>query len=340
MDTPPEVSSWMKDRQLETLKSRRLVLGGILGLAAWRLGAQLPVASQKPGSIIVPFPAGHDSDVLARILADLLEASLGSKFVVEDIPGAGGILAANQFLKRPRDGSVLLLGHSGLVCNVPLLAKTPLGFEPQVDFVPVCMLSRTPFLMAAGRDHRANDLNELKYLAKAEGDPLMFSSSDPGSGSHIAGVAILRRLGITGSNIPYRDSRQAAIDVSEGRVPVGIFSWQLIAGLVRGERLKVLALLSDTPLPAAPNIPTLVDQGFGGFDFHGWYGLFVAQGAPQASIEELERQFRSFQGDHRLARVMKDIGAIPAFRNHNDSRRFIAEEIGRHKQILSELNLV
>jgi len=167
---------------------RRAIVGGLLAAAG--LLASRTASAQRSRSLIVPFTAGHDADVIARTIAQMLADGFGQSFIVENLRGAGGVLAGRELLKRAADGTTLLLGHAGLICNTPLLSKVPIGFDPQADFVPICVISRTPFLVVARFDFAANNLAGLQQSRTGQSEPLLFASSDVGSGTHIAGELI------------------------------------------------------------------------------------------------------------------------------------------------------
>ncbi len=280
----------MHGSSLNSSISRRVALTGLLALAASRQAARAWSPADGVRSLIVPFSAGSLADIAARKYADLFGKSGASPFVVENFPGAGGVIATQQLMKRPRDGKTLLWGTSGIVCVAPLLSKAPLEFDPRIDFVPVCTLTRTPFVLFAAKDFPASNLGDLQRMMSGAKEPISYAAADTGSANHVAGEVLLEKLGLKGLHIAHRQNQQAYLDVAQGRVSLGIFGWQNVSTLVESGRVKVLSVLSDTPLGAQPSLPTVQSQGFGNFEIEGWSGLFVAKGATDAVVAEQERQ--------------------------------------------------
>ena len=303
------------------------------------LPAAFSRAQDSATSVIVPFAAGSVADALTRRYAVLMGEAMGAPMVVENITGASGVVAAHQFLRRPADGKTLLMAHSGLVCNAPLLAASPLDFDPVADFVPVSIFIYSPFVLFAARDFPADNLQELQRLGHSQAGALTFAGADTGSANHIAAEVLLRRLGVRGTFVPYRNSQQSFIDVVEGRVDLGSYAWANIGPLVRAGRAKVLAVLANTPLTVAPEYSTVPAQGFGTFDVQGWMGVFVARGTPRAALLELERQTAFILQRKGYDDFIVKAGQEAAFRTHAESKEFIATEVERWKAILRQLKL-
>ena len=310
---------------------------GALATVPLAVRAQAPAAT---GSIIVPFSAGSVADVLARRFAALLAESTQTPYVTENAPGAQGVIAARAFLKRPPDGRTLLWGNSGLVCSTPLLAKPPLEFDPARDFVPVAIFINTPFVLFAGKDFPASNLAELQRVGREQKEPLTYVGGDTGGGNHVAAEVLWQRMGLRGTHIPYRNNQQAYIDVSEGRVQLGVFAWSNIAPLAASGKVKVLALMSDRPLAADPLLPTVRAQGFGSFDVQGWFGVFVPRGTPAPVVAELERQVRMTLRNRGYADFLAESGQEVVFRGHAEARAFIEAEVERYRTTLQQLKLI
>jgi tripartite-type tricarboxylate transporter receptor subunit TctC len=320
--------------------TRRTVLAGLAALAGEVAIGQTLRAAGSPRSIIVPFPAGFVTDALARRLAELFEEVHGVPFVVENLPGAGGVIAATQLLKRPADGRTLLLAHSGLVCNLPLLAETPLAFNPRQDLVAVCTLADTPPFAFVGKSYPAHSLRELQRVSRGADAPLLFATPAQGGAYHIAGLVLMEKLGIKAEHVPYRDGNQLLADVSEGRVAVGIHSWDTIAPFYQAGRIAVLCSFSEAPFAFAPQVPTPASAGITGVDINGWVGLFVAKGSPPAAVAEYAREVAGFFRTRSLAAFLTARGIHPGYRDPEASKAFVEAEIHRYEQLLRTYGLV
>jgi len=327
---------------------RRSVLAalGALGgaaAAAERTGAS--PAERADGApplreLIVPISAGSGSDVLARRLANLLEARTGTRFLVVNLPGAGGIVAAGQLLRSPPEEAALLLGNSGLILRAPLLAKPPPVFDTLRDLVPVALVMRAPAVLVASRSVPIRDLHELRSHARREGGTIQYACGDAGNAPHLAIETLLARLGIKGLHVAYRQLDQGVIDVVEGRVPVGCFNWQSVSAAVTSGRLGAIAVLGDERLAAAPSVATVPEQGFGAFDVKGWFGVFAARAvAPRVRAAD-EASLRAVLEDDTMQRFVRGIGYEPAYLGSAAAARFIAEDFARTRAVLERLRLL
>jgi tripartite-type tricarboxylate transporter receptor subunit TctC len=312
-------------------------------LAAAAAATSLPSFSQvgsAPTTLIVPFSAGSQADILARKYSLHAAEGGGAPWLVENLPGAAGVLASRQLLKRPADGRSLLWGTSGVVCSAPVMANPPLEYDPTADFAPVCIFANSPFVLFVGKDSPANDLRGLQALARDAGVPLTYVGGDTGSANQIAAETLLRRLSARGTHIPYRNNQQAYIDVSEGRVQFGVFGYTNIAPLAKAGKVRILSVLSDRPLAADPQLPTVASQGLGAFDVKGWYGLFAARGTPDDALAQHERTMAEVLRTKGFADFLVDSGQEVAFRDRQAAAQFVEIETRRYRTVLKNLKLI
>lgn len=330
----------MKDETRQgSILRRTLLAGGLLGMATTGLRAQQSPLTEPPNFLIVPFSSGGSQDAIARRFAEALKRTSNTVFRVENLPGAGGIVAVNQLVDRPRDGRTLLWGSSGLICNTPLLSRSSTIFNPVSDFAAVCTLIKIPFLLFASNDFPASDLAELKKKVTAK-NTLTFSGGETGSANHIAGEVLLRNLGLNGLHVPYRQISQSVIDVAEGRVQLGISSWQNISPFLKDSRIKILSVLSDTHLPVARNLPTVSEQGFGNFDIEGWTGLFFAKGVSEKCILEYDTSVKSLLQNEDIISFVHALGCQITYRDHREAELFVIKDISKYKELLTKYSLI
>jgi tripartite-type tricarboxylate transporter receptor subunit TctC len=311
----------------------------LAGFISTELAAQPMAAATNLRTLISPFSPGSSSDVLARKLGGAVATRSNGVISVENHPGASGLLAVQQLLKLPRNGEAVLLANSGLVCNTPLLVKSPKGNNPQLDLVPVCIVAGAPFFLFANRQFSSGTLAELQSSHKDAAAGLTYAANDPGSANHVAGEVILRRLSIRGIHVPYKNSIQGVIDVVEGRVQVGVFGWQNISSFVKAGSLKVLALLANERLKVAPDIATVRGQGFGDFRIKGWHGLFAAREIPETSLQALDRLMHAVLRDYEMKQFIADIGFAPDYRGLADATEFVSAEIQKYRDLFQELKI-
>lgn len=307
--------------------------------ALWALGARAQPARAAVSSIVVPFAGGSTADLGARRFAQAAADAGGPPFVVENLPGASGVIATRELLRRPADGRSVLWANSGLVCTTPLLAPTPVGYDTTRDLVPACIFLRSPQLLFAARDFPADTLDDLRRLARRQQEPFTYVGADVGGANHLAGEVLFQRLGVRATFVPYRNNSHSMIDVAEGRVQLGIYVWNNLAPMLRGDRVKVLAVLSDTRLPAAPQYATVADQGLGAWEMQGWFGLFLPRDTPSAVVAEHERLMQQAQKHRDFMAFATESGQEFMWRGSRDAPAFVESEVERYRALLRRLKL-
>lgn len=322
------------------LLSRRRVLAGLAALTTVSLAAQEAASPTGLKTLISPFTSGSSADLLARRIAAAAASRFRSVVAVENHPGGSGLLAVQQLIKSPHNGETLLLANSGLICNTPLLVKPSKGLNPQTDLVPVCIVASAPFFLFAGRQFPAGNLVELQSAFANVPEGLSFAANEPGSANHVAGEVLLRQLKLAALHVPYKNSMQAVIDVAEGRVQVGVFSWQNLAALRQSGALRLLAVLANDRLMVAPDVLSVREQGFGPFTVKGWHGLFAPRDVPADALREQEQKLLPLLRDRDVTMFIGDIGFAPDPRGQAASSAFVATEIQRYRALFETLKLV
>ena len=241
----------------------------------------------KTMKIIVPYPAGGTSDILARLLAPKITEALGPNVVVENKPGATGNLGADWVAKAPPDGLTLLLADIGSLAIAPSVFAA-LPFDPTKDFAPVIMVAYSPHILAAHPSLPVKDAKELIALAKAKPNSLNFAISGLGGANHLAGIDFAMRTGIQWTYIPYKGGAQAIGDVMAGQAQV-LFNGMLATyPSVKGGKLKALAISSAKRFAAAPDIPTVAESaGLPGFETGSFQGIVAPAGTSADVVGKL-----------------------------------------------------
>jgi len=236
----------------------------------------------KPITMVVGFAAGGATDTAARIIAKKLGENLGLAVIVDNRAGAGGNIAHQQVANANADGSIILLGSVGPLCIAPhLVAK--LGYDPQKDLAPLTMGVSFPNVLVVHADVPAKTFAEFLALAKAKPGTLDYASTGVGSASHLAGELFKQRAGVDIVHVPYKGGGPAMIDLLAGRI-TAYYSTPSTAGPhLESGKLRALAVTGLTRLPAMPNVPTIAESGFPGFDATNWYA-FVAPGKTPKNI--------------------------------------------------------
>ena len=236
----------------------------------------------KQITMLVGFAAGGATDTAARIIAKKLGENLGLAIIVDNRPGAGGNIVHQQLANATPDGSVILLGSVGPLCIAPhLVAKLP--YDPQKDIAPLTMGVSFPNVLVVHAGVPAKTFAEFLALAKAKPGTLEYASTGIGSASHLAGEMFKQRAGIDMVHVPYKGGGPAMLDVLAGRI-TGYYSTYSTAGPhLESGKLRALAVTGLERLPTLPNVPTIAESGFPGFDASNWYA-FVAPGKTPKNI--------------------------------------------------------
>ncbi|SFK64520.1 tripartite tricarboxylate transporter substrate binding protein [Falsiroseomonas stagni] len=262
---------------------------GFAAMAAALLPASAARAQEwpaRPIRMIVPGTGGGGMDVIARVIADRMGSILGQPFVVENRAGAGGNIAVDAVAKAAPDGYTVLLGQTAhFAINPSLYARLP--FDTQRDFIPVVQLADAPNVVVVGEGSRHRTLQDVVAEARRTPEGLHLATPGNGTVSHLTGELFQGVAGIRFTHVPYRGAAAAVTDVIAGRVPLMMSSVPTALSNIRDGRLRAIAVSAARRSPVLPDIPTIGEQGFPGFDANTWYGLFVPAGTPAAVVQRL-----------------------------------------------------
>jgi len=243
----------------------------------------------RPVHIVVPFAAGTWVDAVTRVLADKLGEQAGQPVVVENRPGASGSLAANAVAKAPADGYTLLVG--GVFLTTLVAIEAPNAVDPLRAFVPVTRWTNAPILIVANPALEVRTLADLLARARREDGRLAYATSGIGTTPHLAAVMLTQRARATMLHVPYANTNAAIRDVVNGEVPVMITFTGTVDALIRSGRLTALAVTTRERSSAWPDVPTVEEQGFPGFDVSTWSGALAPIGTPPEVVAVLHDMF-------------------------------------------------
>lgn len=264
----------------------------------------------RPIRMIVPFTAGSTTDVIGRTVAEQLEKQLGQPVVVENRPGAGGVLGATTVASAAGDGYTVLVHSAAHLANQSLYPN--LKYDTLKDFAPVSMLASMPNVVVATNGREFKSLNDLVDRARAAPDQYTFGSSGSGSGAHIAGEKFKAAVGIQAIHVPYRGTPEAVNDVIAGRVDWFFLPLPLALPMVQAGKLSALAISADRRSASLPDVPTTAEAGFKDVDQQFWVGMFVPASTPPAILAKLhDATVRALGSDTTRARFA-NLGADPA----------------------------
>ena len=243
----------------------------------------------KPIRLLVGFAAGGPADISARVLADRFTEAWGKPVIVENVTGAAGNVATDRVAKAAPDGYTLLAAASATIVTNPSLYQK-LSFDPVKDLAPISQICFTPNLLVVPADLPVKNVAELVAYARAQPGKLTFGSAGVGTSQHLAGELFKTMAGIDIQHVPYRGIAAVMPDVLAGRLTMVFGNISAVLPLVREGKLRALAVTSPRRSAAVPDLPTMIEQGFAGFDSTAWFALMAPAGTPQPIIELLHRE--------------------------------------------------
>ena len=306
----------------------------LAGGAAAQTAADFPL---RPVKLVVPFAAGGPTDVVARILADLLAVRWGGQSVViENRPGAGTIVATAAVAKAPADGHTLLVGTNSLLINPAIGQKLP--YDTEKDLAAVSMVATQPVALVANKSFAAGTIPELVELAKKSPDPLNFTSPGPRGVGHLAGEMLKQRAGIAMTHVNYNGSAPALTDLIAGRVPLMFDIWHSAKRYVDSGDLKLIAGASAKRLPDAPQVPT-IDETYPGFDVMAFNAMVAPAGMPAPMLDKLSADIRAVVNSPEFAHKVRHLGIFPLGNTPRELDAWMRDQIVRWAEIAKASNI-
>jgi tripartite-type tricarboxylate transporter receptor subunit TctC len=279
-------------------------------LAAIALPGLARAQGARPLVIVVPFPPGGSSDLMARLIGERLSALLGRPVVVENHSGAGGRIAARQVESAPPDGTRLLLANTSVMAITPV-AFADAGYDP-LRFVPVAGAAEFAAGLASGPATRAATLGELTAWLRDRPREANLGVPAMGSLPHLTGIAYGRAIGVTPEIVPYRGGAPIAQDLAGGRLAVGIGAAADFAALHQGGQVRLLAVTGTRRAPGLADVPTFAEAGLTGFEANAWNGFFAPPGTPSSLTDPLAGAIRDALSDSALRARLEGVALIPA----------------------------
>ena len=280
---------------------------GIAALAASFAPAQAQNYPTRPITLVIPFAPGGSTTIVGRGIAEKMSELLGEKIIIDNRPGAGGTVGTRAVAKGEPDGYTLLLGYTGTLAIGPSLYKN-VGYDPRKDFAPVGMIGNAPNSLVVNPDFPAKTLAELIAYAKASPGKLNFGSAGAGTASHITGEYFARAAGITLVHIPYKGTGPALTDLLGGHIPIAFAPIPASHSNVAAGKLRALAVTSPGRSGLLPDVPTIAESGFPGFDASLYYGLAAPAGTPRAVIDKLNKALREALASEEVKRQLGNDG--------------------------------
>jgi tripartite-type tricarboxylate transporter receptor subunit TctC len=283
----------------------------------------------KPVRMIIPFAPGGTTDIVGRLLGQKLGENLGQQVIVENRAGAGGTVGSAIAAKSPADGYTIMLGVVSPLAIAVGLYGAKLPYNPATDFAPISLVTKVPQVFAVHPSVPVRNVKELIALAKRSPDKLSYASAGNGSTNHLVTELFKSASGIQIAHIPYKSAGPASVAAVSGEVDMVVAAPPALLTHIRSNRLRPLAVSSATRSPALPDVPTVMESGFPGFDATAWYAMVAPAGTPRAHIERLHSALvRTLKAPEVEQRMVAE-GARPESSTPDELGTFMRAEIVR-----------
>lgn len=270
------------------MKMARLV-AALVVTSLTTIAAAQDYPGNKPIKLVVPFPAGGGTDIFARVIGNKLAETLKWVVVVDNKPGAGGNIGIDAVAKSPPDGYTIGLGQtSNLAINPSLYAKLP--YDPLKDLVPIVLVADAPLVLVVPANSPFKTVADVVAAAKKKPGDVTFGSPGNGTVAHLTGELFQMAAGVKFQHIPYKGSAQALTDLMGGQVQVYMSSIPTALSHIKGGKLRALAVTSPKRAPSLPDVPTIAEAGYKGFDANTWFGLVAPAGTPAPIVTKINAE--------------------------------------------------
>ncbi|MBX9811996.1 MAG: tripartite tricarboxylate transporter substrate binding protein [Burkholderiales bacterium] len=316
------------------MNAQRVFISIILGIAAGATAAQNDYPN-RPVRMVVPFPAGGPTDIVARPLAQKLSESLGYQVIVDNRGGAGGVIGADNVAKSAPDGYTMLMGTVGTqAINVNLYQKLP--YDPLKDLLPVTLVAAAPVALVAHPSVPAGSVRDLLALAKSKPGALTFGSAGSGSPGHLSGEIFKSMTGAPIMHVPYKGSAPAVQDLVGGQITLMFDPVQSVLTYVKSGRIKAIAVSGAKRSKVLPEVPTIAEAGVPGYETTAWWGVAVPAKTPDAIVKRLHAEIVKALAVPAVHGRMQEIGIEPIGAGPAEFAAFQKTEIAKWGKAVRE----
>ena len=297
-----------------------------------------PAYPGKPVKIIVPFPPGGSTDIVARAIGERLQAALGQPFVVDNKAGASGNIGMGEAVRSPADGYTLVLGApQTLTINPQIFANLP--FDPQKELAPIAVIASVPNVLVVTNKLPVKTPQELLAYAKANPGKLNYGSSSIGGTPHLSAEMFKAMTDTSIVHVPYKGSAPAVQDLVGGQIEMMFDNLPAALPQIRAGNLRALAVTTLKRSPSAPELPTLDESGLKGFDSQGWFALLAPVGTPAAILEKINAEVNKALATPEFRERLQAVGAEPVGGTIDDFKQRIRQETERWAKVIKFANI-
>ena len=315
------------------LTRRALVLGAaMLPLLSAPSFAQ-DAYPAKPVRILVPLAAASTVDIVARKLAEDLAAPMGQQFVVENRPGAGGVIGTSEIVRAEKDGYTIGMISSNHVINPSIMKSVP--FDSLADIKPISVIATVPLVLVVHPSVEAKSAQDLIAMAKAQPGTVDYGSSGNGTALHLAGVLFTREAGVEMRHVPYKGTGPLTNDLVAGHVKVGFLSVAAALPQIQGGTLKALAVSTPTRNPSLPDVPTLAESGLPNYSFDAWVAMVGPAGLPQPVVDRLYTETKRLLDTQKVKDDLTAQGLVVIGSDPATAETFFRDELKKHSELVA-----
>jgi tripartite-type tricarboxylate transporter receptor subunit TctC len=299
--------------------------------------AQAQGFPSKPIRILVGFAPGGAMDIVARTVGQKVSEGVGQPVIVDNKPGAGSNIAIRALIESPPDGYTVMLVANGLAANAALYQPAP--FDPERDIVPVALVARLPVVIAASAKSEISSLAKLVEAAKARPGTLPYASPGSGSTPHLAVELFARAAGIALQHVPYKGGAPAINDVLGGQLPLVAVNSVEVLPHVKAGRLRVLAVLTAERVSTLPDVPTIAESGYPGFEASVWHAFIAPRGTPPATVDRLSTEVRKALASPEVKERLAGLGADVSPAGPGELGALVRKEVDRYGKLIREAGI-
>jgi tripartite-type tricarboxylate transporter receptor subunit TctC len=314
-----------------------MALGTICGsgaLAQAQTSADFP---NKPVRIVVPFAAGGPTDLMARAISKSMSSTLGQPVIIDNKPGGGGVIGFSEVARQPADGHTLMFPSILAVTNPALMPNYP--FDIARDFSAVTVVGFIPHALVVRPNFPAKNLAELVAMAKAKPNDMAYGSSGNGTSAHLAGAMFASRADIRVTHVPYRGAAPALQDLLGGQIQYMFLDMSSALSLIQSGKLRALAVAPARRFQGLPDVPTVAEQGYTGFDIRAWYGLLVRSGTSTATVERLNAEVKTALDSREVRELFRAQGIEPGGMPSAEFQQLIRTDLVQWKRTIEQLGI-
>ncbi|GAB3475120.1 Bug family tripartite tricarboxylate transporter substrate binding protein [Polaromonas eurypsychrophila] len=320
---------------------KRYLLSVFVGLGAVFIGvgANAQTYPVKPVRLVVPFPAGGATDILARTISLKASEKLGQQIVIDNRPGAGGTIGSDHVAKSAPDGYTLLIA-TGSTHSIGPIINPKIPYNVERDFVPVVYVAQTSSVLVVPASLPVKNLAEFIALAKSKPGQLNFGSSGNGTNSHLSGELFKAQAGVFITHIPYRGTGLVFNDMMSGQVHMLMDNYVTSQSNIKEGKLRVLGVTTPQRVPFLPDVPTLAEQGLKGFDVSNWFGIYAPKGAGADIVSRVNAAFNQALQDPEMQKRLATLGATPAGGTPEQMGKMVATDTARWSKLIRDRKIV